>query len=376
MRVRFLVGGTIGILAAACVDLFHSTDFETRGTVDAGPLPDLCADGGAEALIRAKRACALLGACETPIGQYKAGECLANAILAYDCDANKDRRPINDSEAFWRCMAGARTCSAVDSCAAPGGAQACGGASFVGCVHADSVRGDQADLRELCGIRSNVRAERRQRSGPVRRRSGLQLHRERVRRALPRLVRRCRRGPRPRLQSGGRGGVQVGGCRRQPGCWLPAGDDDAVHAEQCHLVRRKQPRERVPLGVSRDGGLHGAHGAEDLLADSGGDGITRRHAVDGLSGRRWVHGRHLRRRRDPACVRAGGDRGRGLCGCRDGEVHADSDAPRGPVLGVHAGSVTHAGLAEASSNRNLRGALISKPRARWTLCPKRCGETP
>jgi hypothetical protein len=138
-------------LGVACVDLFHSTDFETLctkspddplcGAVDgavpeadvmvgdaadaARPHPDFCAWTSPEARTQAARACAWLGACERPLGESLFGACVVRAQLAYDCTANPSLRPRLASDDFWSCLATVQSCGDVDRCVFPKGVQGC-----------------------------------------------------------------------------------------------------------------------------------------------------------------------------------------------------------------------------------------------------------
>jgi hypothetical protein len=137
-------------LGVACVDLVHSTDFETLctrspddplcGAVDgavpkadvvvdaadaARPHLDFCAWTSAEAQTQAIRACAWLGACERPLGESLFGECVIRAQLAFDCAANPSLRPRLASDDFWTCLATVQSCGDVDRCVFPKGAQTC-----------------------------------------------------------------------------------------------------------------------------------------------------------------------------------------------------------------------------------------------------------
>ena len=120
--------------AAACVDLFHSTSFDTLcdrdaaacGSAsladvhasDAAPdaLPaDVCAWAAAEVDTTATRACAWLGAC----GGGRLGACLVRARAALDCRLNPVLRPNAGSLAFWRCLAQATSCHDIGRCLYP-----------------------------------------------------------------------------------------------------------------------------------------------------------------------------------------------------------------------------------------------------------------
>jgi hypothetical protein len=146
--------------AAACVDLFHSTDFETicgvrpetkgcdageaghaeasgdaKHPVDAGPI-DFCALEAGTARNMAEHACAWLGACTAPFDQNAFGQCMINAILAFDCNTNPNfpiaEGPLHD---LWQTLAGATSCTEVTSAIFPnavgclGTGNACAGSS-------------------------------------------------------------------------------------------------------------------------------------------------------------------------------------------------------------------------------------------------------
>jgi hypothetical protein len=114
-------------LVSACVDLFHSTNFETLCDVDArapgcpsaeaeaGPT-DFCRWSSSEARESAEHACAWLGACSSPFDQNAFGPCVINAILAYDCTVNPSRKlaggPLHD---FWDALWHASSCKDIES---------------------------------------------------------------------------------------------------------------------------------------------------------------------------------------------------------------------------------------------------------------------
>ncbi len=145
----------LGALGVACVDLFHSTDFDTLcvkspsdpacvaddggdgaadvvvgkpdgPNTDAAPMhPDFCAWSTQEARKQALRACAWLGACERPIGESLFGACVVHAQLAYDCGLNPSLRPIGAIDALWSCLTTVKSCGDVDTCVFPAGLQEC-----------------------------------------------------------------------------------------------------------------------------------------------------------------------------------------------------------------------------------------------------------
>jgi len=164
-----ILAGSVALsvaLGGACVDLFHSTDFETlcdtapsdprcgdgdagdAGSEDALTPPDsrqldaeldFCSWSSAVARDRALRACAWLGACEGPLGESAFGPCVVRAELAYDCSANPGLRPAGAVQEFWSCLASAASCGDVDRCTFPGGAPPCiefPAGSFTACAAA------------------------------------------------------------------------------------------------------------------------------------------------------------------------------------------------------------------------------------------------
>jgi len=166
-------GAFLGLaaLVPACIDLFHSTDFEAACANDAACIPaasdgsagdagdepaapadasdapneaappsdDFCLWDAPTVRTRAARACAWLGACDGPFGGNAFGNCMASAVLAYDCTANPGRRIAGAALDYWTCLAKATSCAAVDACVFPGGIQACGAvfSETVGCSGAD-----------------------------------------------------------------------------------------------------------------------------------------------------------------------------------------------------------------------------------------------
>lgn len=137
-------------LGVACVDLFHSTDFDTLcskspddpacavaeggaaevgapdvGTDTAPSRFDFCTWSSTEARTQAARACAWLGACERPVGESLFGACAVHAQLALDCTANPSLRPRGAVDAFWQCLTSVHSCADVDRCVFPAGVQEC-----------------------------------------------------------------------------------------------------------------------------------------------------------------------------------------------------------------------------------------------------------
>jgi len=152
---------TLGVsasLVAACIDLFHSTNFETLCDTDptnaACPSPpdaiDFCTWTSEEARSAATRVCAWFGACEGPSGTSAFGECVTRAQFAFDCDANPNFRPAGNVDAMWRCLlkaATAESCAEFDKCLFPSGdLPKCQGhdasdGSFLSCIVDDTGHG-------------------------------------------------------------------------------------------------------------------------------------------------------------------------------------------------------------------------------------------
>lgn len=156
MRVAAVLAFSGALAAAlfACVDLFHSTDFETLHDAggDAGdvaapdaapdgpkPLVDFCQWSPAEARANATRACAWLGACGGPLRESVLGSCMVHALYAYDCSFNPVMRPNGATRALWSCLIDVKSCAEVDACiygGAPPTCAAVASGSFTKCAPA------------------------------------------------------------------------------------------------------------------------------------------------------------------------------------------------------------------------------------------------
>jgi hypothetical protein len=145
-------------LAPACVDLFHSTDFETRCALDAAApgcpaeastSTDFCVWSSATARLRAEHACAWLGACSAPFDRNAFGPCMIDAILAYDCKTNPNRPVRGALHEFWDALWQAQSCDAVARALVPQG-EACGSVGY-GCGG-----GDAGDILFECATKRGV----------------------------------------------------------------------------------------------------------------------------------------------------------------------------------------------------------------------------
>src|SRR5580692_9837053 len=146
-RKALAVGGVMALAAvSACVDLFHSTDFETlcgvhpekcdagdagradapKDVVDAGST-NFCEWSSETARAHAEHACAWLGACSAPFDQNAFGQCMIDAILAYDCNTNPNQ-PIaaGSLHDLWDALWQAKSCADVNEIVNPKGV-ACSG---------------------------------------------------------------------------------------------------------------------------------------------------------------------------------------------------------------------------------------------------------
>jgi hypothetical protein len=137
------VASAAGVALLACVDLFHSTDFETLREGDAGPgladvtepdvvveaspkpLVDFCKWTPAEARTNAARACAWLGACTGVLDGTVLGPCMLHASWAYDCDLNPSMRPNGATYSLWSCLSDVKSCGEVEACVRPRGPDTC-----------------------------------------------------------------------------------------------------------------------------------------------------------------------------------------------------------------------------------------------------------
>lgn len=176
---------TVGLVllpigAIACVDLFHDTDFafvadaaasggdggerdgavDAQGPSDAAPL-DFCALSIDEARPIAHRACALLAACETPVGTNAVGRCLERALPVIACQGAPDRAARGAVLAHYQCLAAARTCEDIARCVlGDAGAPSCGAnvpfTQCVGDVRLDCRKTGQPAGAESCAATGRV----------------------------------------------------------------------------------------------------------------------------------------------------------------------------------------------------------------------------
>lgn len=165
MKRRALLAAALVVApaVAACVDLFHDTDFATlcdvspddpacgadAGSADTGPpdapapAMDFCALTSQQARDAALKACAWLGACTGFLGDTTFGACAVQAQLAMDCRANPSLRPSGSAATLWSCLATATSCDAIEACLHGPSAPACaaiGEGRFTACGPAGDVR--------------------------------------------------------------------------------------------------------------------------------------------------------------------------------------------------------------------------------------------
>lgn len=141
LSTSLLFVGAALFAGAACVDLFHATDFplcETdpktgacmndasavastdaaseAGSDGGGDIVDLCEQTPLEARANAERACTLLQACEGSFADQALGTCILSAQIAFDCTLDPTSLPRGERADHWRCLVNAKTCDAVDAC--------------------------------------------------------------------------------------------------------------------------------------------------------------------------------------------------------------------------------------------------------------------
>jgi hypothetical protein len=154
-RIILAAAGAVTVLTiavAGCIDLFHSTALTTRCELDAsaegcGPVDDagsvivdavvadapreatrdagntgptdFCTWMPREARAHAEHACAWLGACAGSSGDNAFGTCMLDAVRAYDCATNPDRKVLGGLHEYWDCLWQATDCDAVHLCVNP-----------------------------------------------------------------------------------------------------------------------------------------------------------------------------------------------------------------------------------------------------------------
>ncbi len=176
-----------GGLMAGCIDLFHSTDFDSlcmvdatactradgsllsdagtdapredvmRADADASPLPptDFCGWTRQTAHDNARHACAWLGACAGPFGNNVFGTCLDHALRTYDCTLNPNRKILGEAHAYWDCLWQATSCSDVTRCVFPRGVvPPCDVSSEFPACAAQDAHPENANTRIACAKQS------------------------------------------------------------------------------------------------------------------------------------------------------------------------------------------------------------------------------
>lgn len=125
---------------AACVDLFHATDFElcktdpetgacaidagadatsatSDATIDSGDSPiELCQQEPRQARAIAERTCARLRACEGSFDGQALGSCIFHAQGVLDCAIVPGTELYGAMADYWRCLVNAKTCDDIDTC--------------------------------------------------------------------------------------------------------------------------------------------------------------------------------------------------------------------------------------------------------------------
>jgi hypothetical protein len=132
---RFIAAAAAScVVLTACVDIFFDTDYafgskplasdagdatlaqdQTAPAIDAGQI-DFCALDLDEAKRKARTACALLAACETPVGANATGRCLERALPAIGCTAARGQRVSGIALDYYRCLSRAKSCPEIEAC--------------------------------------------------------------------------------------------------------------------------------------------------------------------------------------------------------------------------------------------------------------------
>ncbi len=139
--LRTAIAASLVGAIAACVDLFHATDFAepcgdtatcaSDGGVDATSAEasieetKICAASSTEARQIAGRVCGRLGACFGNVEGSTFGACMLRALAAYDCVYNPSLRPKGATALQWGCLTNATTCDEVATCLFPEGRPTC-----------------------------------------------------------------------------------------------------------------------------------------------------------------------------------------------------------------------------------------------------------
>ncbi len=182
-----------GALAVGCTDLFHGFDdlenacgqtsacaddgsvsvsvandagADAPATRDAAPgETNFCAWTSEEALDHAQHACAWLGACESPMGHNQLGECMVQAVLAFDCAANPTMPVRGALKAYWDALRTATSCNDVYAVTLTGAP--CPAGEFSACGGGDRVLGAGNTRVECMNGSSRAAGERCLASGQV-----------------------------------------------------------------------------------------------------------------------------------------------------------------------------------------------------------------
>jgi hypothetical protein len=121
----------------ACVDLFHPTDDfrsrceETPAACDAGAMVPIfraskpCALSPSDAKLQAVRACAWLGACESPVGSQQFAACVTRALPVFDCSIEPGQLAKGKTLDIWSCLTTVNRCEDVRRCLVGEHAEVC-----------------------------------------------------------------------------------------------------------------------------------------------------------------------------------------------------------------------------------------------------------
>ena len=150
---RLVLCASASLAFVACVDLFHSTDdFHTacenspdasgchvdgQARAPAITVDAPCSLSPSEAAASAERACAWLGACESPVGGQQFSACMTKALAVFNCSIAREQHAKGKTLDLWSCLTTVDRCEDVRRCLVGEEVAACEkSGSYVNCLPA------------------------------------------------------------------------------------------------------------------------------------------------------------------------------------------------------------------------------------------------